>query len=71
MTPDKIQIQTREFLAGLPCSKLVIPDCQTLRDQMNKELNSKTGGCNSCRKAAIKRKYKRTIFNRLKGEPNA
>jgi hypothetical protein len=71
MKADRIQNQIKEFLAGMPCNNLIIPDCQSLRDQMNKDLSSNPGGCTSCRKAAVKRKYKQIIFNSLKNIPDA
>jgi len=55
----------------MPCNNLIIPDRQSLRDQMNKDLSSNPGGCTSCRKAAVKRKYKQIIFNSLKNIPDA
>ena len=70
MNIANIQRETREFLEGLPCDKLKIPNCQELRVHMNQSLGAKHKGCSSCKKAAIKSKYKKIIFNSLKNIPD-
>tara|TARA_A100001037_G_C14788357_1_gene473494 strand:+ start:422 stop:637 length:216 start_codon:yes stop_codon:yes gene_type:complete len=70
MDIPEIQKQTQEFLEGMICNNLKIPNCEELRSKMNEELSSHIKGCTACKKAAIKNKYKKIIFDSLKNLPN-
>ena len=60
----KIKISTK-FITSVPCSEIPeLKDCEELRAQFNKEMNSGKG-CSSCRKNAVTKKYKEMIIARL------